>query len=201
MDMRVVIEVVAMGMDAVYAARRAAGYAQGLDEVDAYRPVCALDHELQQFAVSPKPGPQYLRDRKGDMNMTDGFENTRTLLLDGRNIEKNVIACQESKHTTCCGPLGMMAVEGKRGSVQGASGSRRERGEGRNCLDSDKGVPEDERPGNLGFFSSPTREGEAGRSHLGRQEAARRNHRCKRHQEGNGLWVAGVGWPTRGRLR
>ncbi len=49
MDMRVVIEVVAMGMDAVYAARRAAGYAEGLDEVDAYRPVCALDHELQQL--------------------------------------------------------------------------------------------------------------------------------------------------------
>ena len=89
------------------------------------------------------------------------------------------MVCQESKPTTYCGPLKMMAVEGKGGSVQGGSGSRRERGEGRNCLDSDKGVPEDERPGNLGFFSSPTREGEAGRSHLGRQEAARRNHRCK----------------------
>jgi len=43
-----------------------------------------------------------------------------------------------------------MAVEGKRGNVQGGSGSRRERGEGRNCLDSDKGVPEDERQ--LGFL-------------------------------------------------
>ena len=52
----------------------------------------------------------------------------RTLLLDEGSIEKNVIVCQESKHTTYCGPLGMMAVEGKRGSVQGGSGSRRERG-------------------------------------------------------------------------
>jgi hypothetical protein len=44
------------------------------------------------------------------------------------SIEKNVMVCQKSKHTTYCGPLGMMAVEGKRGSVQGGSGSRRERG-------------------------------------------------------------------------
>jgi len=39
--------------------------------------------------------------------------------LDGRNIEKKVIVCEESKHTTYCGPLERMAVEGKRGSVQG----------------------------------------------------------------------------------
>jgi len=83
------------------------------------------------------------------------FYDIQTLLLDGRNIEKNAIVCQETKHTTYCGPLEMMAVDGKRGSVQGGSGSRRERGEGRNCPDSDKGVPEDEGPGNLGFFSSP----------------------------------------------
>ena len=66
------------------------------------------------------------------------MKKDRTLLLDEGNIEKNAIVCQETKHTTYCGPLGMMAVEGNRGSVQGGSGSRRERGKGRNCLDSDK---------------------------------------------------------------
>jgi hypothetical protein len=51
MNMRVVMEPVAMGMNTVDAARRAVGYAQVLTEVDAHRPVCALDHELEQFAV------------------------------------------------------------------------------------------------------------------------------------------------------
>jgi hypothetical protein len=49
---------------------------------------------------------------------TSVLENTRTLLLDGRNIEKKVIVCQESKHTTYCGPLGMMAVEGNRAAFK-----------------------------------------------------------------------------------
>ena len=58
MDMRVVIEPIATGMNTVYAARAAVGHAQGLNEVAAYRPVCALDHALQQFAVPSEPCPQ-----------------------------------------------------------------------------------------------------------------------------------------------
>ena len=80
--MSVVIEVVAMGMDTVYAARTAGGYTQGLDEVNTYRPVCTLDHELQQFAVSSKPGPQYLRDRKGDMHMRNRLDQFTDLLAE-----------------------------------------------------------------------------------------------------------------------
>ncbi len=82
MDMRVVIEPVAMGMDAVDAARRAVGYAQGLTEVDAYRPVCALDQALQQFAVPSEPGAEHLRDRKGDMEMRDGPDQLTDLLAE-----------------------------------------------------------------------------------------------------------------------
>ena len=42
MHMRMVIELVAMGMDAVDAARAPVGYAQGLTEVDAHTPMATL---------------------------------------------------------------------------------------------------------------------------------------------------------------
>jgi hypothetical protein len=82
MDMRVVIEPIAVGMNTVCVARASVGDAQGFDEVDTYHPVCALDHALEQFAVPSKPGPQYLRDRKGDMQMRNRLDQFTDLLAE-----------------------------------------------------------------------------------------------------------------------